>query len=87
MSVAKSPKQKEVEQNFKAFQKLLETIPRQRDGQFALMRDGKLVEYYLSWEDAFKTGEKFFDDGLYSIQMVSTKPVDLGFFSHAVVHR
>lgn len=78
-------KQKEqVELNFKAFSKKLPELITLQMNKYALMRDGEIVEVYNSWEDAYKTGLRFFEDELFSVQKITNNAVDLGFFSHAV---
>jgi hypothetical protein len=74
----------EVDRNFAAFRERLPTLIQLHRGKFALMRDGEVVEIYSDWTDAFRTAERFFEDGRYSIQKITDTPVDLGFFSHAV---
>lgn len=76
-------KRYEIEQNYCVFlDKLPFILPMYRD-QYALMRHGEIVGYYSTLQDAYITGQKFYEDKLYSIQKVTDIPVDLGFFSHA----
>jgi hypothetical protein len=70
--------------NYRAFVQLLPTIITAHQGQFALMRDGQVVEYFSTFADAFKAGRQLYSDGKISIQEVTNLPLDLGFFSHAV---
>ena len=77
-------KQTELDKNFQAFSSELPHILQLHRNQFALLRNGKIVSYYSTWEDAYTTGENFYKDGKYTIQKVTDIPVDLGFFSHAV---
>ena len=74
----------EVEQNYDAFQQLvMELLQKQRQGQFALMRHKEIVEFFDSAGDARKYGDAVYkDDGLYSIQEVTSETLDLGYFSH-----
>ncbi len=74
----------QVEQNYQAFEKLLPKIPNDRLGKFALMRDEKIIEYFDSAPDAVKFAELKYDDGLFSVQEVTKRIVDLGYFSHAI---
>ncbi len=81
----KSRKQREqVELNFKAFSEKLPELINIQMNKYALMRDGEIVEIYNSWEDAYKTGLRFYEDELFSVQKITNSSVDLGFFSHAV---
>ncbi len=74
----------EVDRNFEAFEGLLGTILADRRGQFALMRGGEVISYFPRESAALAAGRQQFDDGLFSVQEVTDRPVDLGFFSHAI---
>ena len=77
-------KRAELNKNFSAMsEKMTEFLALHRN-KYALMRDGEVVEFYVSWQDAYRTGRKFYDDGLFSVQKVSNQQEDLGFFSYAV---
>jgi len=77
----------QVDNNFKAFQSLLPSIlPLHRD-KYALMKDGEIVAYYSTLEDAYMTANRFYRDQPFSVQKVTETPIDLGFFSHAVFSR
>ena len=79
---------KQVEINYKAFQEKLPTILTAHRGKFALMRDGKIIEFFDTARDAYVAGQKIFQqDQLFYVQEVSETPVDLGFFSHAMSQR
>ena len=79
--------QKQVDDNFSVFQKKLDSgvIPEDKYGFFALMRNGEIVGYYTTWEDANAAGLLAFTDQLFSIQEVTDKVVELGFFTYAIV--
>ncbi|MCC7362533.1 MAG: hypothetical protein IT317_23835 [Anaerolineales bacterium] len=70
--------------NYDAFQSLLPSILAEHHGQFALLRERQIVEYFSTAGDAYKAGKQLFSDGQFSIQEVVAEPLDLGFFSHAV---
>jgi hypothetical protein len=76
--------QDEVDDNYRAFQKLLPTIILEHRGQYALMRDSKVISYFSTPLDARAAGEVIFKDGLFSIQPVTDTALDLGYFSYAV---
>lgn len=77
--------QEQVDRNYEAFTKELPTLLTTHRGKFALMRDGKIVDFFDTARDAHVAGRELFKaDGLYSVQEVVDTPVDLGFFSHAV---
>jgi len=48
------------------------------------MKDGEVLGYYSSAEDARVAGQTFIKDGLFSIQQVTSSVLDLGFFTYAV---
>lgn len=74
----------EVDRNWEAFQKLMPTVIRDHRGQYALMMDEKIVNYFTTPVDARAAAELVCKDGLFSIQQVTDTPLDLGYFSYAV---
>ena len=72
----------EVDRNYDAFVRTLRTILPRHRGQYALMRDGKIVGYFDRPGAANITGCERFEDGVFSIQEVTDEPIDLGFWSH-----
>lgn len=72
----------EIKKNFIAFQKLLPSIDPRHSGKFAVLRKEEIIDYFDSMRDAAKYAEALYEDGLYSIQEVNARVVDLGFFSH-----
>ena len=71
-----SVSEKEVEQILKILPEL----------ELALMHDGKIVEFFDTARDAFVAGQALFKpDHCFSIQEVIQGPIDLGFYSHAVL--
>lgn len=78
--------QQAVDQNYEAFKKLLPDLMRTESGRYALMRNGETIEFFDSPRDAMIYAQKSYPDGLFSIQQVSDKVVDLGYFSHAMPH-
>lgn len=77
----------EIERNYAAFKDIMPTLLAGSEGQYALMRDQELRGVYASAGDAERAGYELFGDELYSIQLVSSKPVDLGFYSYALPSR
>jgi hypothetical protein len=76
--------QEEVDRNYEEFQKLLPTIIRDHGGKYALMKDGRIVNYFSTAEDARNAGEAAIPDGIFSIQFVTDTPINLGYFNYAV---
>jgi hypothetical protein len=75
--------QAEIDRNFEAFQEELPKLSAYH-GKYALLRHGKIVTFYDTIGDAVSTGKAMYDDKLFSVQLVTTQPVDLGFLSHAL---
>ena len=75
--------QKEVDQNFEVFRKELPNLA-SHHGKYALMRHGKIINFYDTLQDAYSTGAAIYDDKIFSVQLVTNQPIDLGFLSHAV---
>ena len=77
--------EEEVHQNYEAFAAQLPALVQAHGGKFALMRDGKIVEFFDTVRDAYLAGRALFEaDGVFSVQEVVSGPVDLGFFSQAL---
>jgi hypothetical protein len=77
----------EVDANYDAFLHHLPEFMRKHANQTALMRQGSVVAFYPTLSDALVAGRKQFEDGIYSVQEVTDRPIDLGFSSHAVYPR
>lgn len=73
-----------VDRNFSAFEKMLPELATNHLGKFALLRDEKVVEIFDSARDALVYARAQYSDGLYSVQEINRRVVDLGYFSHAV---
>ncbi len=63
--------QKQVDDNFRAFQKRLPDLLLDCRGKFALMRDREIVEFFDTAHDAYKAGLLLYEDGLFSQQEVN----------------
>jgi hypothetical protein len=74
----------QVDKNYQAFLSMLPNIIMQYRNKYALMKDGEVIGYYSTLDDAYMTANKFYPTEPYSVQKVTDVPVDLGFFSHAV---
>ena len=72
-----------IRRNYEALKVQLPELMKTHAGKFALMRDGKVVEFFDTARDAMLHGTRTFADGLFSVQEVSQAAVDLGWFSHA----
>ncbi len=74
--------QQEIDRNFDAFQRIVQSLMPARKGQWALMRHGEIVSYHGSAAAAEGTGVTRYEDDLFSIQEVTDEVIDLGYFSH-----
>ena len=72
----------EVDRNYDVFMRMLGSILDEHRDQLALMRDGKIVEFFDKPADAYRAGVERFPDRIFSIQEVTDEPIDLGFWSH-----
>ena len=70
--------QEEVDRNFDFFKQELPRLMPKHQGQYALLKDAKIVEFFDSMRDAKKYAELAFADRLYSIQKVTDRIVNLG---------
>ena len=77
-------KQEEIDRNFEFFQAELPNLLGIKRGKYALIRECKITGFYDTAEDAYTAGSQLFQDGLYSIQLVTEAIGDLGFYSHAM---
>lgn len=80
-------RQHEIQRNFEAFQSEVGALVSEHRGKFALMRDAEVTELFENLGDAVSAGHSRFGDGMFSIQEVTDRPLDLGFFSHARLER
>jgi hypothetical protein len=73
----------EIRQNYSFFKEIVASLMDQHAGQFALIRNRTIVEYYNSAGSAVADGARRFGDLPFSVQRVIDRPIDLGFLSHA----
>jgi hypothetical protein len=75
--------QEEIDRNYEIFIKDLPNLLRDHRGQYALMKDGKIINYFSTAADARMAAEAIIKDGLFSIQQVTDAAIDLGYFNYA----
>jgi hypothetical protein len=75
-------REREISQNFEFFQTLVGSLLPQHFGEFALLRDRSIVGLFPSAVAAMSDGHLRFEDGIFSVQRVVNKPLDLGFLSY-----
>lgn len=73
----------EVQKNLFAFLPMLKNLLPDHEGHFALLRDQQISSIHTSLREALKKGYAEFADGLFSIQKVTDRPVELGMFGNA----
>jgi hypothetical protein len=74
----------QVNRNYEAFREILPTLLPEHLGRFALMRDGGVVGLFDTAMEAYTAGKMQFGLGNFSMQKIIDRPVDLGYFSHAM---
>ncbi len=77
----------QVRRNFDAFMRQLPELLTTHRGKFALMHDAIIIEFFDTAGDSYRAGQKLYQDQNFSIQEVTDKSVDLGFFTHALSER
>jgi hypothetical protein len=73
----------EIDQNYRAFEELMPTLLPKHAGGFALLRERQLVGVYSKAIDAVAEAQQRFSDGVFSIQRITDRALDLGFLSYA----
>lgn len=73
----------EIERNLFAFLPRLPSLLPEHEGSFALLRHQRICSIHEKLSDALKRANDQFADGIFSIQKVTEKPVELGMFSNA----
>ena len=63
--------------NVTAFKEILPDLVKTHAGMFALVRDGQVVQFFYSNDDATGHGEETFDDGVFSVFEVSDQLIVL----------
>lgn len=76
----------EVERNYDAFTRMLGKLLPEHRNQYALMRGGKVIDFFEKPGEANRAGVERFPDQVFSIQEVTDEPIDLGFWSHVAMH-
>jgi len=76
--------QAEVDRNYEEFRKQLPTLLALYRDKYALMKDGKILGYYSTANDAAVAAQTFIPDGVFSIQEVTDSAINLGYFTYAV---
>ena len=80
------PKLDEVERNYAAFAAKLPDLLKTERGKFALMHRGDIVGFYDTLGDAVRAGTLKFGEDDFSVQEVTDRSVNLGYYSYALRH-
>ena len=75
---------REIDHNYDFFQRSLKQLLAHHEGEYALLRQRAVVGYYSAVGDAYRDAILQFPDRLFSIQLVTREPVELGNWSVAV---
>ena len=75
--------QQEVERNYESFKERLPALMKTDANRFALMRDGKIIACFDTNRDALEASRALFAGEPFSIQEITDRPVDLGYFFRA----
>ena len=73
-----------IDKNLQVFQQKMPGLLKDHLGRYVLLHNEEISGIYDTVRDAQVAGNKLYPDGKFSIQKIATKPVDLGYFSHAV---
>jgi Family of unknown function (DUF5678) len=73
----------EIDRNLFAFLPHIPKLVQEHKGQYAILKNQEVVSIHDRLSEALEIAQSKFADGLFSIQQVTDKPVELGFFSYA----
>lgn len=76
-------RRREIDANYDYLQRTLALLLPEHEGQYALLKDRAIVGFFDRPGDAYRAALERFTDRLFSIQEVTSEPLDLGFFSYA----
>lgn len=71
-----------LKQNFHYFQSVVSSLMERDAGKYALVHSQSVVAVFARPMEALDAGYERFTDGLFSIQKVTDRPLDLGFMSY-----
>ena len=76
--------QREVDENFQVFNRMLPELIKSHPGKFALMHAGEVIEFFDTISDAVRYGHTKYGDLNFSIQQVANQNTNLGYHSYAL---
>jgi hypothetical protein len=74
----------QVDRNFEAFEKLLPELLQSHPGKYVVLHDARVVDFFDTLGDAVKFGHARFGDANFSVQEITRRGVNLGFYSYAL---
>jgi hypothetical protein len=77
--------QKQVDENFEVFSRLLPELLKSHPGKYALMHSGEVIDFFDTISDAVRYGHAKFGDMDFSIQEITNHKINLGFHSYALL--
>jgi len=77
-------KMAEINRNASRFAELLPGLLADHEGQYVLMREGKVVGFHSSAMEAQTAGNDRFADGVFSIQKITEEVEHLGRYAYAL---
>ncbi len=78
------PHQREVDENFEAFTKLLPELIKSHPGKYAVMHNTQIIDFFDSISDAIRFGHERYGDMNFSVQEVKSHNINLGYHSYAM---
>jgi hypothetical protein len=70
-------------ENYDAFKEALPRLLIGHEGKYALMRDRQVVDYFDTPGEALRSGRARYGDELFSVQEVTNRAADFGWYSRA----
>ncbi len=83
MEIDRDRVQKEVDENYDFFEKILPDLIKEHKGEFVLIRNKKIIGFFNSTIDALLEGKKRYPDEIYSIQEITKTEHSLGILDYA----
>ena len=71
----------EIDRNYDFFQRNLKRYLKEHRGEFALLKNAELIDFFERPGDAYRAGLARFSDEIFSIQEVRSEPIHLGHMS------
>jgi hypothetical protein len=78
------PRRIEIDHNYDFFQRNLKGMLADHEDEYALLRHCQVIGYFKAVGDAYREAISQYPDKLFSIQLVTREPVELGNWSVAL---